>query len=366
MKQNSQSLNNRRIKIFFFVPSLRAGGAERVVAFISQKIDKSKFEAILYVIGSKKDATFEVLNVKIEFLNHERVSRSFISVCKTIINGKPNIVFGTIGHLNLMLGLCKILFPKIVFIGREVNVISKLAEVRNSKPTLPPWINEYLLQKLDVMICQSIDMAEDIEKLYNLRKDKISIINNPISDSYKLKNQTEEKNKILKLITVGSLTSRKGHLRIIKVLKDLQIPFTYTIVGDGELKEEIYNTIELYSLTEKVRHIPFSNEVSKLLQEHDLFLLGSFVEGFPNVLLETCAVGTPVIAFNAPGGINEIIIDDVNGFIANSHAEYLEKIKRGSIKNWDIMKVREAVTTRYNETKIISDYENLFLSKINR
>ncbi|MDP2527935.1 glycosyltransferase [Maribacter dokdonensis] len=352
-----------KIKIFFFIPSLRAGGAERVVSFVAQKIDKSKFETTLFVIGSNKDATFKVSDVNIKFLNHDRVSRSFGSVFKTIKKGKPDIVFGTIGHVNIMLGLCKMFFPKITFIGREVNVISKLAEVQHIKATLPPWLNKYLMHKLDVMVCQSIDMANDIKQLSNFPEDKIAIINNPISDKYQLKIAKQDKSKPLKLITVGSLSGRKGHLRILEVLKDLKIPFSYTMVGNGELKDEIFDVIEKYNLTEKISHIAFSNEVSTLLQQHDIFLLGSFVEGFPNVLLESCAVGTPVIAFNAPGGINEIIIEDINGYIAENQKEYLDKILLAASKDWDIAEIRNAVVSRYNERKIIADYENLFLSK---
>ncbi|MEP2240115.1 MAG: glycosyltransferase [Maribacter sp.] len=354
-----------KTKIFFFIPSLRAGGAERVVSFVAQKIDKTKFDTTLFVIGSNKDATFKVANVNMQFLNHDRVSRSFGTVYKTIKKGKPDIVFGTIGHVNIMLGLCKIFFPKTIFIGREVNVISKLAEVQNIKATLPPWLNKYLMHKLDVMVCQSIDMAVDIKQLSNFPENKIAIINNPISDKYQLKTTVRDKSKAVRLITVGSLTGRKGHIRILEVLKDLKIPFTYTIVGSGELKEEIFNLIDKYGLKEKVSHIPLSNEVATLLQEHDIFLLGSFVEGFPNVLLESCAVGTPVVAFNAPGGINEIIIEDINGFIAEDQKEYLDKIVQSASKDWNINEVRKAVVSRYNERKIINDYENLFLSKTN-
>ena len=130
-------------------------------------------------------------------------------------------------------------------------------------------------------------------------------------------------------------------------------------------KDEIFSVIKQYGLADKVTHIPFSNEVSTLLQQHDIFLLGSFVEGFPNVLLESCAVGTPVVAFNAPGGINEIIIEDVNGFIAEDQNEYLDKIVHAVSKDWNLAEVRNAVVSRYNESKIIADYENLFLSKTN-
>ena len=43
------------------------------------------------------------------------------------------------------------------------------------------------------------------------------------------------------------------------------------------------------------------------LSDSDFFIQGSYVEGFPNSVLESCSVGTPVIAFNCPGGTKEII-----------------------------------------------------------
>ena len=46
-------------------------------------------------------------------------------------------------------------------------------------------------------------------------------------------------------------------------------------------------------------------------------LLTSLYEGYPNVLIESIALNTPVVSFNCPGGPSEIIKDGVNGFIAN-------------------------------------------------
>ena len=40
-------------------------------------------------------------------------------------------------------------------------------------------------------------------------------------------------------------------------------------------------------------------------KNHELLIRA--VEGFPNVLIESCVVGTPILAFNAPGGLDEII-----------------------------------------------------------
>jgi glycosyltransferase involved in cell wall biosynthesis len=88
-------------------------------------------------------------------------------------------------------------------------------------------------------------------------------------------------------------------------------------------------------------------------------LQGSYSEGFPNALLESCVVGTPVIAFNVPGGTKEIIEDGVNGFLVKNENEFLEKLNDNRI--WDPEAIRESVVRKFSKEKILKQYENLFL-----
>ena len=53
------------------------------------------------------------------------------------------------------------------------------------------------------------------------------------------------------------------------------------------------------------------------------FIQGSYVEGFPNAVLESCSVGTPVVAINCPGGTKEIIEHATNGFLVVSDDDFI-------------------------------------------
>ena len=188
----------------------------------------------------------------------------------------------------------------------------------------------------------------------------------PITDNFKLKSRNTNSNGVFQFITVASLKKQKGHERIIKALSKLKAPFKYTIVGDGPENNYLFNLINELGIQDKIEHVPYTNEVSKYLSKSDFFLQGSYVEGFPNSLIESCAVGTPVIAYNAPGGLDEIIEEGINGYVANNDEDYIKTLLKATQKNdWNSRLISESVYNKFSKEKIIKDYENLFLEILN-
>lgn len=350
-----------KINITFVLPNLLPGGAERVFSYISQRIDQNMFNVTLLVTGYSKDASYDVENINVIFLEKPRVLYSIFSLFKYIIRTKPDIVITAVGHLNTIIAYMSLFFPKTRFISREVTVLSIDEEFFRTKKKVFNPIGYFVNKRFrlfDVIISQSKDMKDDIIENYNVDEEKIIVVNNPITDSFKLKKNTQKRNPV-RYITVGRLSKEKGIDRVLKILSKVDIPFHYTLIGNGPEKEHIFSLIEKYKLEDKITYIDFTKEVSKYLSESDYFLQGSFFEGFPNCLIESCAVGTPVIAFNAPGGTKEIIENGVNGYIVESEELYLEKIQETKI--WTPSLVRESVYKKFNEDLIIEQYENLFI-----
>ncbi|UNY98395.1 glycosyltransferase [Zhouia spongiae] len=345
-----------RIEVAFIIPSLRSGGAERVLSFVASHLDRKRFNTTLVVIGSEKDRAYDTTNeLKVIFLNKEKVRYAFYDIFEYLYTRKPDVVMSAIAHLNSMMAIIAPFFPKTKFIGRET--IVQGSSVSGKKR----FINFFRLQKytLAKIVCQSDDMYEDLKNNYGFPPSKLVKINNPITQQFVPKKHSLQGNA-LKLITVGRLSKSKGHDRILRCLSKLDIPFTYTIIGKGPLESRIFSDIKKYGLETKVNHISFTKEVKKYLEESDIFLLGSYVEGLPNAIIESCAVGTPVSAFDAPGGINEIIETDVNGYIAKSEDEYIGNIKKIASRTWDPMAINNSVTKKFAPEIILQKYEELF------
>lgn len=354
---------SQKIKVYFILPTLFAGGAERVISFISQNLNQDKFDVKLIVIGFEKSNKYIIENIPVSYLNKNRILHGILSITRILNVEKPDIVLSSIGHLNALMGLISILFPKIIFIGRVASVSkisSKYSADRKSIFHKISKISRYGITKLDYIICQSADMKSDFIENFRFDISKIIIINNPIT---LLNFNTLKKGDISKrkrFLTVGRLTEIKGHLRILEILSKLDYSFIYTIVGDGPQKNKILEKAKSHGILNQINFITYTEDIYDVISENDFYLQGSYSEGFPNALLESCVAGTPAIAFDVPGGTREIIEDRVNGFLVNSNEEFLERLT--TITEWDPELIRESVFKKFNKEKIISEYENLFIN----
>lgn len=353
-------MKKNQIKLAFILPSLVAGGAERILSFLAQNIDRANFDAQLVIIGSESNSAYSTKGINTTFFNKKRVLFGIPNLIIHLIKNKPDIVLSSIGHLNTVFGLIAPFFPKTKFIIREASVISEMTKFSNSNK-LYGLLAKIAYQNIDAVVCQSTDMATDFQNIYNIPTKKISVINNPITEILPLKKKNNP-NEIIRYITVGRLSGEKGYDRLLNILAQLTHPFHYTIVGSGPNKEEIYKMIEKLGLTDVITHIPFTSSIGSVLSEHDVFLQGSYVEGFPNAILESCVVGTPVVAFDCPGGTREIIEEDINGYLAKNNEDFLNKLTKINNRRWKPEDIRNSVIYKFNKQKILSQYEELLIN----
>ncbi len=104
------------------------------------------------------------------------------------------------------------------------------------------------------------------------------------------------------LISVGLLIERKGHHHVIEAMRALP-GFAWLIVGEGPAQARLAGMIAQYGLSDRVRLLgprPHA-ELPALYGAADALVLASSREGWANVLLESMACGTPVVASNIPG-----------------------------------------------------------------
>lgn len=360
MKENPAS---DKIKILIVVPSLECGGLERNVLNICNNINNRKFETTLIIINNQ-NPFYKVTNhlVKVVNLKKKNVRNALVDLKKIIGEQEPDIVLSTANHLNLLFAVFRFLFPvKTIFIARESSIVS-INTRRNKFPYLFDKLLKLCYRKFDHIVCQSKYMQQDLLQHYQIPAVKTSIINNAVVLPEHWTEPREFQSPRM-YITVARLSEEKGIDNILRALQKTKTPFEYTIIGDGPMLSSLKQlTIEL-KLQQQVLFAGAHSSPYSVVSEPDLFLMGSHYEGFPNVLLEANSLGIPVVCFEAPGGINEVIDSGVNGILVspNDLDAFAAAVDKASSIPFDRKKIQALTLERYNTKSMMDKWEKLFL-----
>jgi colanic acid/amylovoran biosynthesis glycosyltransferase len=133
--------------------------------------------------------------------------------------------------------------------------------------------------------------------------------------------------EIKRLFSSGRLAPEKGHCFLIRALKSLLdqgYDLELGLAGDGPSKEGLQTLVRELGVEHQTKFLGFLSEeqIIRQLQDADLFVLPSFVEGVPVSAMEAMAMGVPVIATNV-GGTSELVENGTTGLLvrpADSHA----------------------------------------------
>lgn len=149
-------------------------------------------------------------------------------------------------------------------------------------------------------------------------------------------------------------------------LLELNQFFRLVIIGDGPDKKNLEAMIKNLGLDKKVYLLGKKpqNELPLYLAAADVFVLNSGYEGFSHQILESMALGVPVIA-SAVMGNRELIHQGQNGFMVKYNDEFnlIEAIK--TLHQDDAMKnqfIAEGKKTAefFSVDKMIGETEKIF------
>ncbi len=359
--------NDKKIRLFIFIPTLECGGSEKYVSLLCGHLDKNKFEITLVVLDNSrpfyavKNNAVHVIDLKVK-----HVRRSLFPIRKVIKEGRPDIVFTAANHLNLLFAIFRGLFPKrIRLIAWESSIVS-INSRRAKFHLLYNGLLKIFYRRLDFIICQSAFMERDLVSNYAVAEDRTAVIHSPVEDMTRGETglrAKEDPPKKYQFITIARLSEEKGIDRLIRAVARLSVPFQYHIIGEGNERERLEQLIGQSSLQDKVFLEGEKKEPWAGHENADLVLMGSRYEGFPNVLLEAGALGIPVVAFDAPGGIGEIITDSENGLLVKDNDEpaFAVTVENALQMNFDRNKIIADTRERYGMNMIMNKVEDLLL-----
>jgi glycosyltransferase involved in cell wall biosynthesis len=130
------------------------------------------------------------------------------------------------------------------------------------------------------------------------------------------------------IATVSVLREGKGVEVLLRAFEKIGDAYLL-IIGDGPKRDEWRSLAK----NDRIRWAGFRNDVHALLPGCDIFVLASFDDAFPTVLLEAMAAGLPVVASRV-GGIPEIVEEGVTGLLVpagdeNALADAIDQLLQG-------------------------------------
>lgn len=183
------------------------------------------------------------------------------------------------------------------------------------------WAQRFVLKACLLLSHKVVTVSDAIQNhltiLFPGYAEKLVTIPNGIDEKLLQISVKRDSTSACRILSVGNLVSNKGMGTIIDALSQLSDNATnLKIIGDGVAKSELESAMTSHGLQDKVVFMgSVSHEaVIAEMAASNIFVLASFSEGRPNVILEAMAIGTPVIASNIEG-VRELIRDGENGLL---------------------------------------------------
>lgn len=308
--------SSKHTRVLFLIPTLTGGGAERVITTLLQHFDRNKFQLSIAIIDTRNAVFRSNIPTDVEYidLHCSRVRYALPKIVGLIWRLRPNVVFSTLGHLNLVLAMLRPLLPNgVKYFARETALVSQNIAAYRMR-TIWAWALRRFYRQLDKVICQSYAMRDDLVLFFLVPSNKAEVIHNPVDIASIRQSASRAVDNCLiagariNLVAAGRLSYEKGFDILIEALaltSDREI--CLTLLGEGPLAAELLALVNARELQRRVCFAGFQSNPYPYIAQADAFVLSSRHEGFPNVVLEALALQTPVVALPSPGGVREML-----------------------------------------------------------
>lgn len=362
-----------RLSVVFVLPALVTGGAERVLINLMNGLNGKRFSASLITI-SNEGTLHDLINhdIPVYSLDHKHVGKSLLKLYSRLRTLKPDVVVSTMAHMNFAVLLLKPFFPKTRFVVREATRPTFLVKNRDGKANrLIKFLYRRLYPKADMVICPAQMIIDEFRDRLGVKTHNHTILLNPLDldevsyNEEEFRSAADKHHQEVRFICVGRLDYLKGYDRLIEVLPDLEMDRSWhlDILGEGAERACLEDLIEKNNLTDRVTLSGLVKKPWSCYAASDCMLLPSRCEGLPNVVLESLACGTKVIATKESGGIHEIaaragpgaitIVDDMQAFI-----EAMKEIEPSSASR----RKPSLLPGEFEKARVIRSFEQLLSS----
>ncbi|WP_398454951.1 glycosyltransferase [Sphingobacterium thalpophilum] len=356
-------------KICLIIPSLRHGGAERVISVLANEWAKN-IDLEIYLILLTKQEHFYSIDKRVKIIEPSKYYRSnpidkaFYSlwtlyfIRKNIKNIRPDSILSFCERYNNIVLLSLLGTKTSVFVSDRNNPKRNLGIIHEN-------LRKKLYRKAAGIIAQT-DTANQI-LLAKTDNKNIKTIPNPIR--YIENFPDVQKENII--INIGRFESQKNQKDLIEIFSKLKLDDSWKLmlIGVGSLKSNLLQQVGEKGLTNRTIILDFQSDIDKYFQKAKIFAFTSINEGFPNALLEAMANGLACISYDCPTGPSELIVDEVNGnliplYDIDLFQQKLQELVDNENKQLNFGKIAQKSKYKYSTATISKLYLNFILNEV--
>jgi glycosyltransferase involved in cell wall biosynthesis len=317
------------MKIGILTLSLKRGGAERVASLVGTFLsDRHEVHTILFDTSGGFDYPYggELVDLNLP----EPKGRDPLARLKNTLKAVPklrrlkrelklDVMLSFLEPANIPNVLSRTPECKTVLAITEDKSYTQLRDVQR-------WVTDFLIRQLygkaDLIVSASKGAGRTLSEKYGVGMEKIRPIYNPVDLDAIAKMADAPVGKDYEtlfdgpvVLSAGRLTLPKGYwhlLRAFRMVKEAVPAAKLVILGDGEQKSYLAGLADELGLSDCVFFPGYQTNPFCFMKRASVFVLSSLWEGFGNVVLESLAAGTPVVATDVRSGPREILAPETD------------------------------------------------------
>jgi glycosyltransferase involved in cell wall biosynthesis len=351
-------------KIALVIPTLTAGGAERVMSVLANNFaDNNNFEIhlILLVGGNMFYNLSDKVHLHIPhffYKNYNRITFTLklSSYLRKILKKiQPEIILSFEGRYNSFVLMNALGIKSKCFVSDRSSPLVSYGMLIN-------FYNKLFYPKSYGIIAQT-NFAKK-KMLQKIGHKNVTVIGNPIK-SIETNDVVQRQNIIL---NVGRFIPTKHQDLLLDYFSQIDNEnWELWFLGEGETLEFVKQRAKDLKVESKVKFLGNQKNIGDYYLQSKIFAFTTSSEGFPNALGEAMGAGCACISFDCVAGPSDLITNNVDGILIqpDHHEDFksrLVELMHSEFKiNYLGANAKEKITMNYNE-KVISDKYFYFLT----
>lgn len=310
------AVSNNKRHIAVFVPSMRGGGAERVMLTLANNFAGRGHRVDLVLAKAEGPYLPDISeNVRLVDLDMPRVLRSLWPLVRYLRRERPDAMLSALNYANVI----AILAWKLARVPTRL-VVSEHSSLARAPARWASKVTRELMRRLypkaDKVICVSKGIEKDMQRLIGVPASKTETIHNPV-DIELIHRQMQaivdhpwiDATTAPAILAAGRLTDAKDYPTLLRAFARLRErrEARLIILGKGEQEAQLKTLADELEISRDVDLVGFQENPYAWMGRCDLYVMSSAWEGLPVALVEAMACGARVVSTDCRTGPDEIL-----------------------------------------------------------